>query len=296
MGWQDDDMDRYSPSVRRRQLGRRARQERERAGLTSDQAAPLLGIKPSTLTKMETADRRLTKPVLMLMQKAYGLSDKVSGELQELHDQASARGWFQEYRVAAGSYVDFEAEATQIQSADTLLVPGLLQTEAYARAILAETTVDVPQAQRDAWMRARLARAEILTDDDAPHVWCVVSEAALLTVVGSREIMAAQIRHIAEMSRTVPRLEVQILPFYSGQHAAMEGGFSILTFDELPTLGYIENEVSAVWLERQSQINQLTRAFGRLMGQALPSRRTVARLSKLADWMEDDEFPLLAEE
>jgi len=292
--WQDEDMDRYSPTVRRRRLGLALRRHREAHGWTLEDAATKLGVGPSQLSKYETADRNLPKPTLLLACSIYQISDPERAELVDMHAQSRARGWWQDLSIQPGTYVDFEAEATSIQSFDLGLIPGILQTDAYAEAIMSATRPDATPKQLEDWRKVRTSRVELLADD-GPKVWSVIHEAALWTMVGGPEVMVEQLRHIAKLAETRPGLEVQVLPFTSGQYAGMEGSFSILTFDELPSLGYTEGATSGVWLEKQKDITTLTHAFGLLISQALNQRKSLARLEKITDWMAQGGRDLLEE-
>lgn len=294
MTWQDENMDRYSPTVRRRRLGLALRRHREAHGWTLEQAGEKLGVGPSQLSKYESADRNLPKPALLLACNVYEISDSERAELLDLHAQSRARGWWQDLSIQPGTYVDFEAEATSIQSFDLGLVPGILQTNAYAEAIMAATRPDATPKQLEDWRKVRTSRVELLADD-GPKMWSVIHEAALWTVVKSPDVMAEQLQHIVRLAETRPGLEVQVLPFTNGQNAGMEGSFSILTFDELPSLAYTEGATSGVWLEKQRDINTLSHAFGLLISQALDGKKSLARLAKITDWMAQGAKDLLEE-
>lgn len=287
--WQDEDMDRYSPTVRRRRLGLALRRYREALGWTLETAAEKLGVGPSQLSKYETADRNLPKPTLLLACNVYEVNDEDRRELLEVHAQSRARGWWQDLSTQPGTYVDFEAEATQVQSFDLGLVPGILQTDDYAEAVIQVADREATARQREDWRRVRTSRADLL-NEDGPKVWSVIHEAAVWTEVGGPAVMSKQLRHLLTLAETSPSLTVQVLPFTSGEYAGMEGSFSILTFDELPTLGYTESETSGVWIEKQRDINTLSHTFGLLISQAMSPPDSLKRLRVVADWMDKGGF------
>lgn len=285
----DPDMaDRYSPSVRRRRLGMAMRRHREATGMDLAAGAEALGIKDSTLSKLETADRNLTKPMLLLMFNVYDVPADERADLMDMHVQSRARGWWQDLSVQPGTYVDFEAECIQVQSFDYALVPGLLQTEEYAERVIAVTRPDATATEREGWKQVRVKRAELLTDPDGPRVWSVIHESALATRVGSAALMAAQVRRIADLALSARRLDVQVLPFDAGEYAAMEGSFALLSFEDLPQLGYVEHLTSAVWLEKQRDINTLGHAFGKVISQSLSPKDSVKWLQEHAARLESE--------
>lgn len=288
VGWQDESVaDRVSPSVRTRLLGRRLRQYREDSGLDLVEASKVLGVGPSYLSKMETGDRKITKPVLLLAFHHFGISDDARNELETLRAQAESRTWYQEMSVPLGTYVDFEQEAIQVRSFDPIVVPGLLQTRDYAAAVIG-IREDVSTDQRKTWLEVRVRRAELLNEEPRPTVRAIIHETALMTIVGSRQTMVDQIRHVADTGESVPNVDVQVLPCRHGAYPSMEGAFNILDFQELPTLGFIESILSGRLIERQRDINTLQGVFGKLIAEAMPARDSIAWLRRYADKLELD--------
>lgn len=279
--WDDGHVERYSPSVRRRRLGRALRSLRDAKGLTSDEAAKMLGVDQSTLSKIETADRNVSRAVLLALLSIYGAGQRQQDELLALHATAREKGWFQPFGVQPGAYVDWESEATKVQDFEPLLIPGILQTPAYAEEIIAASQPDLSDGQRAQSAATRKARAELLNDLGETALWYVVGEAAFRTVVGGPEVMRDQVGHVLSVAGGVPGVTVQVLPYEAGAHMAMTGAFSILTFADLPPLGAVEHVLTTAWFERTSDLNVLTTAFGRLSAQALSPKETREWLEKL---------------
>jgi transcriptional regulator with XRE-family HTH domain len=279
--WETDHVERYSPSVRRRRLGRALRGLRDAKGMTSEAAAKVLGIDQSTLSKIETADRNVTRPVLLALLSVYGADPRQQDELLALHATAREKGWYQAYGVQPGAYVDWETEAVKVQDFEPLLIPGILQTPAYAEEVIAASQPDLPDEQRAQSLATRQARTELLNNLGETQLWYVVGEAAFRTMVGGRAVMHDQVAHVLAVADSVAGVTVQVLPYEAGAHMAMTGAFSILTFADLPPLGAVEHVLTTAWFERTRDLNVLTTAFGRLSAQALSPKETREWLEKL---------------
>lgn len=285
--WEDDGMERYSPTVRKRRLGLGLRALRNARGLTAEQVAKDLDQSVSQVTKIETAERNISKPALLGLLGYYKASKKEERELLELHANSRARGWFQEYGVQPGTYTDFETEAVKIQSFEPLLVPGLLQTEEYAEKVIGETRPEISHAEQEKRAVVRAQRAALLEEPEGPEIHYVVHEAALRTEVGGPGAMRNQLKRVLALCDKCRRLTVQILPFSHGAYAGMDGAFTILTFADLPPLADVEHILNASWHEKPGQINALTTTFGRLANQALPMPESLQVIRKLAkEWEE----------
>lgn len=272
--WEDGDMERYSPSVRRRRLGRALRGMREAKSLTADEVAKELGMSPSALTKIETADRNVSKTSLIGILSYYEASAKDRTELVNLHASSREKGWWQEYGIQPGTFLDWEAEAVKIQSWEPLLVPGILQTEEYAEAVLSATRPDVSAEQRSKWAKVRASRAALVDEPGDTELWYIVGEAALRTAAGGADVMHAQLQRLVDVADT-PNLTIQVLPFAAGAHPGVDGSLAILTFEDLPPLACVEHPRGTVWLEKVKDLNALTTAFGRISAQALSPKDSI---------------------
>lgn len=281
MPWNDEHVG-YSPSVRRRRVGARLRRLREERGLTADGAAKQFGLSGSQLTKIEKATRSVSRVALLGMLTHYDASDAEKTELLELHKSAAERGWWQQYGVQPGAYIDWEAEAVKLQNFEQAAVPGILQTEAYAEAVIAATHPEISPAP-GVRAKVRLRRAALLDGDDCPELWYVIHESALRTVIGSRQIMAEQLHHVLERCKRQPRLTVQVMPFEYGAYAALEGAFSVMSFEDLLPLGCVEHQLSTAWFDKPSQINHLTVIFGRSSAQALSVADSAKFIRRVAE-------------
>jgi transcriptional regulator with XRE-family HTH domain len=281
---EDGQVERYSPSVRRRRLGRALRALREAqitdaGALTSEQAARDLGMSPSNLTKLETADRSISKTALLGVLGYYNATTRDRDELLDLHAQSREKGWFQRFGVQIGAFVDWESEAVKEQSFEPLVFPGILQLGAYADAVFAASHPDLTDQERARWAQVRTTRAALLDDPGETTFWLIIGEAAFRTKVGSTRTTAAQIERVLALAKNNPAVNIQVLPFEAGAHMSMTGAFHVLTFVDLPPLGCVEHLLTTAWFDRPRDVTDLTTAFGRLSAQALPVADSVS-------WME----------
>jgi transcriptional regulator with XRE-family HTH domain len=248
--------------------------DQDKPGMTVEGAAKVLGVDQSTLSKIELADRNVTRPMLLALLSVYDADPHQKDELLALHATAKEKGWYQAYGVQPGAYVDWETEAAEVQDFEPLLIPGILQTGPYAEAVIAAAQPDLTDHERARWAATRAARAELLDDLGETQLWYIIGEAAFQTEVGGSEVMRDQAARVLAVATTVPGVTVQMLPHKAGAHMAMTGAFSVLTFVDLPPLGAVEHE-------RTRELNTLQTAFGRLSAQALSPKESRKWLERL---------------
>jgi hypothetical protein len=179
-------------------------------------------------------------------------------------------------------YVGLEEAASRIRAYEVQFVPGLLQTEDYARAVTLLGYADAPQHEVDRRVSLRMTRQNLLNGDDAPHLWVVVDEAALRRPLGGRQVMRAQLESLIDATSR-PNITVQVVPFHRGGHAAAGGPFSILRFAEpdLPDIVYLEQLTSALYLERREDVDRYLAVMERLCLDAEPTSATAKILRKI---------------
>jgi transcriptional regulator with XRE-family HTH domain len=273
--------------VRGRRLRYELRQFRERRGLTIEQVSELSegDWNASTISRWETGDRRIRPSDLRLLLDIYDVRGEQREVLLTLARQARERGWWRSYSDAVPEwfqvYLGLEAEAASIHEYGSELVPGILQTADYYRAFMhaAPAAGDEETIERKA--AVRLTRQERLTNDDPPDYWAVLNEAVIRRVVGGAATMRAQLLHIAEMADR-PNVSVQVLPFRTGAHAAMDGSFTVLGFREAtdPDVVYLESQAGSLYLEKAPEVERYAAVFSYLIAKALDpdeSRALIAR-------------------
>jgi transcriptional regulator with XRE-family HTH domain len=271
-----------SATVRRRRLGAQLRQFRESAGLTIEQVAEHMGCSASKISRLETgligSSPHDVRQILTLLR----VDEATFGELLEVAEQTRQRGWWHRASsVLTSEYVAFEQAASQIRSYEAQCVPGLLQTENYARALLAN--VDATPEQIERRLRVRMRRASLLTQDDPVRLWSVIDEAALLRPVGGARVMRQQLEHLVAVS-AVDNVTLQVLPLRVGAHAGMDGSFAVLKFahDSDPDTVYVAVATGGVFQEKEDEIGRYTWIFDELTRAALTPEDSIAVMRAMA--------------
>ncbi|GAB3208577.1 helix-turn-helix transcriptional regulator [Marinactinospora endophytica] len=253
-----------SPTIKRRQLSNELRRLRAAAGLTVEQAAEALEWSRARLGHIETGRRK--KPLITDVKALLDLY-KVTDERERdavLNLARSAResGWWTRYDdVLTGHFVGFEAAARNIGTYQPTVIPGLLQTPAYIRAMTrAALIVDTDDIQRV--IATRQNRQALLTCPDRPDVWAVIDEAALLRL-GDGDMAREQIQHLIDVIEdTANSVTVQVLSLDAGLHAGVGGPFVLLDFDEsTKPLVYIETDTDGLYLEEEKEIERYRKLF-----------------------------------
>lgn len=264
---------RSSPSVRLRRLATQLRELREGAGLTQEDVSERTGKDRSTLYRLESAQQRPQKSTLIQLLDLYGVPELRRSELLALLRDAGQRGWVQPYRSELpevySDYIGFEEQARSISNYESLFVPGLLQTEAYARAQLRGTLPAASEGEIENRVAARTERQAILLKDDAPKLWAIMDEAALRRLVGGRDVMREQVERLMEV-RSLPNVTIQVVPFGAGAHPGMDGSFVILDFPDVddPSIVYVESAAGGLFLEQEAEMRRYILMFEHLRAAA----------------------------
>jgi transcriptional regulator with XRE-family HTH domain len=264
------------PTVLRILLGAQLRRLREVNGITREQAGYMIRASESKISRMELGRVGFKERDVVDLLALYGVTGSKEQEaLIALARQANAPGWWHRYGdVLPGwfqSYVGLEAAASLIRTYEVQFVPGLLQTEDYARAVVRLGHANSPTAEIERRVRLRTTRQQILTRPRPVHLWAVVDEAALRRAIGGRDVMRAQLEHLTSVTQ-LPSVTLQIVPFGAGGHAAAGGAFSILRFpdQELPDVVYTEQLTSALYLDKREDVDRYLDAMERLCIEAEP--------------------------
>ncbi|MFI6759675.1 helix-turn-helix domain-containing protein [Micromonospora sp. NPDC050417] len=278
-----------SPTVRQRRLANELARLRDAAGLTIEQAAKAGGISGGHLSRVERAQVRVRVPVVKSLLVSYGAGTATIDHLAEVAQQALQRGWWHQYGSISeryATYIGFETEATEIWSFDASTLPGLLQTEAYARAMLESGAARYSAEEIADRVAVRLQRQAILTrDDQPPRAWFVLDEAAIRREVGGRAILRAQLKAIAEVAE-LPHVDVQVLPFKVGAHPGSPGSFIVLRYDDPatdPDVVYLETMAGDLYPEGEDAIKGASLAFNRLRAMALGPDDSIAMIKQAAE-------------
>jgi hypothetical protein len=267
------------PTVQRLVLGGHLRRLREDAGITTERAAVVIRGSHSKISRMEHGRVGFKERDIADLLTMYGVSEGDEREaLLRLARGSNLPGWWQSYSDILPHWVEpyfgLEAAASVIREYELQFVPGLLQTEAYARAVIRlGTSVAEDEIVRRA--QARVSRQEILRRESPPKIWAVMDEGALHRLIGGPEVMKEQLRHLLDMCDH-PAVTVQILPFSAGAHRAMGGAFTILRYTEpdLRDVVFIEQLTSALYLDKQAEVDSYLEVIEEVCLQAEPSAKT----------------------
>ncbi|RAY10745.1 transcriptional regulator [Actinomadura craniellae] len=265
-----------SPTVLRRRLAARLRALRQESGLSQEEVAQQVGFSKSKVIRIEKAQSSIGAGDLRLLLDLYEVPEQDRPELVQLGRDARKRGWWSSYNdVFTGSYIGLEADARELRFFAPQLVPGLLQTPDYARAVIHAVRPDAPDEEVDRRIEARTARQTLLEQPDPPTIWAVIDEAVIRRRIGGQDVMRAQLEHLAELGRR-PNITVQILSFDAGAHAGLEGMFVLLSFPEPtdPPVAYTEGLYGDLYIEEPVDTTRYTLAFDHIRASAIPVRNS----------------------
>jgi transcriptional regulator with XRE-family HTH domain len=279
---------RGGPTVLRIILGAQLRRLRERNQITRGEAAVAMRASGSKISRMELGRVSFRSRDVADLLTLYGITDPQEREaLLELAARSNDRGWWHQYADILPHwfevYIGLEEAASSIRSFELQCVPGLLQTEDYARAV---TVRGHPFASGDEIERRvglLMRRQALLTAPASPRYWVVVDEAALRRPMGGRSVMREQLEHLIDVSES-PTVTLQVAPFHLGSHAVAGGSpFSILRFadPDLPDVVYLEQLTSALYLDKRADVDHYTEAMERLAVLAEPADTTISILRSI---------------
>jgi transcriptional regulator with XRE-family HTH domain len=280
-------MPRSSPTSRRRELSTRLKQLRLAADVTVDQAAETLGCSTDKIHWMERADWTDPKwrDVRDLLDR-YGVTDDAEREeLIALARTGGEKDWWQPYtktlskrRSKYPAYLGLEADATEALTYQLAVIPGLLQTDDYARALIEAGPDVVEPKEAEERIAIRRERQRVLTGDDPIRLWAVIDEAAIRRKVGGSDVMRAQVAYLLEMARQ-PNIVVQVLPFARGAHPALAGSFTILSSGEdFPDVAYVETIGGELLIDAIEGVDRYRGVFRRLNIAAASPEDTIEML------------------
>ena len=262
----------YRPTVRGRRLARELRKLREEQGLTLQEVADRLDWSRATVSRLETSQTRPKPGDIADILDLYGMSSPDRDALITLARQAGQRGWWTAYQdVFSGSYVALEDEASHIRTWDPQLVHGLLQTEPYSRAVITSGRMLPSPEDIERRIAARKIRQALLDRADAPRVHVIFDEAVLYRPIGGEDVMRAQLESLATAVETRPSVVVQVLPYTAGEHAGLDGRFTILSYPDPadPDIVYVDGTMGDVYLEGTEAIAKHRDRFARIEAAAL---------------------------
>lgn len=271
--------DAESFSSPRSMLGAELRVARKKAGLSQEKLGEPLFVSGSFIGQLEAGTRRMTPEIARLLDEVLGTDGFFARNCE-----AVTKSKYPDHFTEAA---EAEALAKAIREYAPLLIPGLLQKEAYARAVFRAYQPTATDQVIDELVTNRLARAALLTDPTTPLLWCVFGEAVLRCEVGGPAVMAEALRHVASLIRS-HRIIVQVIPFQAGAHAAMGGSLQLMSFDDAPALAYVQGNGTGQLFDDPATVSRHFLTYDLLTASALPPAQSLALIESVAEGYERD--------
>ncbi|MEU6121428.1 helix-turn-helix transcriptional regulator [Streptomyces sp. NPDC047123] len=276
-----------NPTVRRRRLGQELRRLRELKGMTAEEVAERLLVSQSKISRLENGRRSISQRDVRDLCGVYEVEDhRVVDSLMQMAKDSRQQGWWHSFGdIPYSVYIGLETDAASLRVYDPQVVPGLLQTRAYAEALITGALPETPPTDIEKRVQVRMRRQERISAPENPlRLWTVLDESALRRVVGSRHLMRDQLEHLVEQSQ-VPHVTVQVIPFEMGAHPGLNGQYAILEFPDAAdsSVVYIEGVTSDLYLEKANDVQQYSVMYEHLRAQALnveQSRQLIADIAK----------------
>jgi transcriptional regulator with XRE-family HTH domain len=280
------------PTVLRMLLGAHLRALREEKGITREAAGYEIRSSESKISRMELGRVSFKERDVADLLTFYGLTDEEERTaLLTLARDANRPGWWHSEGDIVPPwfqpYVGLESAASMIRTYELQFVPGLLQTADYARAVISLGHGQAEPSELERRVRLRMSRQQILTRPDPPQLWAVIDEGALRRLVGGPDVMRAQIAALIDATK-MPNVQLQVMPFDFGGHAAAGGSFSILRFpdQDLPDVVYLEQLISASYIDKREDVEHYVAAMERLAVEADPPSETAETLGRILQDLE----------
>jgi transcriptional regulator with XRE-family HTH domain len=272
-----------SPTVRRRELGAILRRLRAEKNFTAEQAAAHLMISPSKLSRMETGQGVAKARDIRDLCDLYGVTDEAERDrLMDLAAEGKQQGWWEEYDLPYDKYIGLEVAAGSIKVYDSAVVPGLLQTADYARALHVASIPRQDDSTISQWVEVRATRQEIFRRAEPPSFHAILDEAVLRRPVGGWQVMRAQLTRVAEVAQR-PNVTIQVIPYELGAHPGLDSVFTLLEFSgEAPDVVYVEGLIGPTYVDKSEEIERYVETFDKLSGLALDPSQSVEFINAAA--------------
>ncbi|WP_458246468.1 helix-turn-helix domain-containing protein [Streptomyces sp. MAI_2237] len=272
---------RPAPTVGQVVLGKRLQELREAAGFKREEAARVLRVAPATVRRIEMAEVALKIPYVQVLLTTYGVPDEEAAAFVALAEEANQPGWWQRFHDVLPDwfslYVSLEGAARIIRSYEPHFVPGLLQTEEYARAVMEAGTIGQTGPETiDRHVSLRMARQKLLDRPDPPHLWVVMDETVLKRPVSIRgEVMREQLDKLLEFAER-DRITLQVAEFEDGPHPGTYAPFTLFRFaePELPDMVFTEYLTGALYLDSRGEVSAHLEVLDHMTARAASAQRT----------------------
>ncbi|RBQ18165.1 XRE family transcriptional regulator [Spongiactinospora rosea] len=274
-----------NPTLRRRQLAARLRELRKESGLSIDEVAQKLLCSPAKISRIETAQRAASLRDVRDLAAIYAGGDATETQaLMTMAQEAKQPGWWQQYDDPdVRGFIGLEEAATSITVYETCLVPGLFQTEDYARAVIKGVLPRIRPDVLQERVETRLKRQELLFRESPPRYWTVLDESVLHRHIGGPGVMRAQLARIVELAE-LPHVVVQVVPFSVGAHMGLDNAFTFLQLSDpaVPDTVFVEGLMGLIYLEKPTEIEIYREALESLRAAGLDPARSAARIAEIS--------------
>jgi transcriptional regulator with XRE-family HTH domain len=275
------------PTLRRRRLGAELKRCREAAGLTQESVSRHFEWHAAKVTRIETARVSVTPRDVKDLLTLYNVKDMAYREaLVDLARLSRERTWWTDYRdiMRPGNFIGLEAGASTMRIWEPILLPGLLQTEDYMRALMQSGVPDEPPERTERRISLRRMRQGRLTSEQPLRLHVVIDESTVRRVIGGEDVMAKQLRHLIDTAQ-LPNVTLEILPFSAGEHHFLGGSAALLEFDETTHLDvvYLEGLAGDYYEEQPNEVAKYRQEFDRLSAKALDHHKTIEMIEGLLD-------------
>ncbi|MBZ6236310.1 helix-turn-helix domain-containing protein [Streptomyces olivaceus] len=275
-----------NPTVRRRRLGQELRRLRELKGMTAEEVAERLLVSQSKISRLENGRRSISQRDVRDLCGVYEVEDqRIVDSLMQMAKDSRQQGWWHAFGdIPYSVYIGLETDAESLRTYEPQIITGLLQTRAYAEALIQGALPETSVADVEKRVQVRIGRQERISAENNPlRLWVVLDEASLRRVVGGKQVMREQLEHVAEMSQ-LPHITVQVLPFDVGAHPGINGQYSILEFADAAdsSVVYIEGVTSDLYLEKAPDVQKYTVMYEHLRAQALNVEQSRQRIEDVA--------------
>lgn len=275
------------PTIRLRHFAAEILRLRKEANLTRDDVAEQTNINSATLYRVETARVRPQVRTVITLLDLYCVEKEQQDQLLALLRESGQRGWLQSFEGKLSdqyaSYISFESEAEAVWNYESLFIPGLLQTEGYARSVISGTLPEASKKEIEALVQARMKRQGVLTQPNPLKLWAIIDEAAIRRRVGSENQRAEQLAKLQELA-DYPNITLQVIPFNAGAHPGMPGSFVVMRFAEAvgPDVVYIDSMAGDLFLEEVADVNRYKVVFEHLRAVALSPSASAELVAQVA--------------
>ncbi|GAA4687585.1 helix-turn-helix transcriptional regulator [Streptomyces chumphonensis] len=261
-----------NPTVRRRRLGQELRRLREERGMTAEEVADRLLVSQSKISRLENGRRSISQRDVRDLCNVYAVEDRrIVESLMQMAKESRQQGWWHAFGdIPYSVYIGLETEAASLRIYEPQIVPGLLQTQTYAEAVIAGALPEASASEVEKRVQVRMRRQQRVSAPSPLRLWAVLDESALRRRVGGRQTMIEQLEHLCELSR-LPHVTVQVMPFAMGAHPGVNGQYAILEFPDTAdsTVVYLEGVTSDLYLEKAQDVQSYSVMYEHLRAQAL---------------------------